>query len=127
MSNSYTVDLTNNLGNIVPYVDEEIEVTICPFCGRAGLNLLEEIGIFSHVISFNCDDTPDNSQWHGPFWSSDLCQEGGIFSISYPAVAIKTRIRHKSEPEWTDEQMDALKNSFEAIAVAPARDMKTDS
>ena len=118
MAGNYGVDLTNcKIGGVVPYVDEEIPIVVCPYCGRAGLNLFGEIGIFSHVISFQCADEPHNSWWCAPFWSSDLCREdGGRWSISWPAIGLPNRIRHPKEPAdaWTQEQIDTLKSAFES-------------
>ena len=110
----FTADFTNmKIGTLIPYVDTEMEIISCPYCSRAGLDLRDEIGIVSHVMGFSCSDTPENSRWSAPFWSSDLCQKNGHCTIAYPAISIKTRVRHAKEPEWTQEQIYALKNTME--------------
>jgi len=111
--NQFGVDFTNEvIGNTVPYVDKMIEITKCRFCDRAGLDLLDEIGIISHVIQFSCEDEPHNSWWTGPFWSSDICHEDGRCVIAYPAIALRNRIKHPLEPIWTEEQISILRDAM---------------
>ena len=112
MNNGYTADITNlEIGMQINYAGEVMTISVCPLCGRVGLDLLSEIGIVSHVLSFQSDD-PTCLAWRAPFWSSDLCHEDGRWTISYPAIDISTRIKHKDEPEWTREQIDALKDAI---------------
>ena len=110
------IDFTNEeIGTIIPYVDTDLQISLCPFCGRNGLDLRTEIGIITHVLNFVCDDLPENSRWHAPFWSSDVCREGnGRWSISYPAIALPNRIKHPKEPTWTDKQIIALKEAMDS-------------
>ena len=112
MNNGYTADITNlEVGGWVNYAGEIMVVSVCPFCGRAGLDLLSEIGIVSHVLSFQCDN-PTSLAWRAPFWSSDLCHTDGQWTIAYPAIDMPTRIKHKGEPVWTQEQIDALRDAI---------------
>lgn len=114
-SNGFSVDFTTNAaGTVVPYSHTDMELSACPFCGRVGLDLFEEIGIFSHVLSFQCADRPENSRWMPVFFSWDLCHYDGRWTISWPAIGMAGRVKRLGEPDWTAEQVDALKTAFES-------------